>query len=109
MLLNSITLKFPLVHGHITENIININDIDVNKKNALEFLENDYRLDTSNVYVLGRNSTDLELMEKYNGYVLKDSDEDLKKLSKGVVNNLKELIDIINQEDERDIIDTIYE
>ncbi len=107
--LNSIVHKYPLVHGHISDNMIIINDIDVNKENALNFLENDYRLDTSNVYVLGHNMIDLNLMEKYNGYVLKDSSEDLKKVSKGEVNNLNELIEMINKDDERDEIDTIYE
>ena len=111
ILLNNITLKYPNVHGHISDNMINIIDIEASKKNAIDFLEQDYRLNTSNVYVLGRDNSDLELMEKYNGYVLKDSSLDLKKYSKGEVKDLKELVDLVNKEDEtKDLeeLETIY-
>lgn len=108
LLLDSIKLKYPNVNGHISDNIINIIDRDASKKNALEFLENDYRLDTSSVYVLGRDNTDLELMEKYNGYILKNSSLDLRKYAKGEVSSLKELVDIINKEDENNELETIY-
>ena len=109
MLLNSIVLKYPDVHGYVNDNWLNITDVTVSKLAAIEFLNHNYRLDTSDVYVLGKDITDLDLMEKFNGYNLKDCSEDIKKYSKGEVENLKELIDLLIKEEERKDFDTIYE
>ena len=59
MILNSIVLKYPDVHGYVNDNWLNITDIEVNKYNALEYLRENYRLDTHEVYVLGKDITDL--------------------------------------------------
>lgn len=108
MLLNTICLKYPSIHGHISDNWLNIVDIDVNKAMALNYIKENYRLDKADVYVLGKNIEDLELMEYFNGYTMEGCCEDLKKYSKGEVNNLTELIDILLKEEEDEEFDTIY-
>lgn len=107
--LNSITLKYPSVHGHVSNNWLNIFSKDVNKGTALSFLNENYRLNIDNVYVFGKDVDDLELMEKYNGYLLTNSCDDLKKYSKGEVNSLKELVDYLIEEQEKEELSAIYE
>lgn len=109
ILLNSIVLKYPSVHGHINENWLNINDIDVNKYTAYEYLKNNFRLDKYEVYVYGNDITDLELLENYNGYTPKECSEDLKKYSKGEFESVKELIDSILDEEDKKELEAIYE
>jgi len=109
ILLNSIVLKYPSVHGHINENWLNINDIDVNKYTAYEYLKNNFRLDKYEVYVYGKDITDLELLENYNGYTPKECSEDLKKYSKGEFESVKELIDSILDEEDKKELEAIYE
>lgn len=108
VLLNSIVLKYPSIHGHVNDNWLNINDIDVTKEAAVKYLIDNYRLSDNEIYVVGKDITDLELMEKYNGYNLKECPEDLKKYSKGEIENLKQLIDMLIEEEKKKL-ETIYE
>lgn len=107
--LNSITLKYPNVHGHVSDNWLNIYSSNVNKAVALEFLNENYGLNIDKVYILGKDTDDLELMEKYNGYILPNCCEDIKKYSKGEVNNLKDLVDFLIEEQENEELSAIYE
>lgn len=109
VLLNSIVLKYPSIHGHINENWLNINDIDVTKYNAFLYLKNNFRLDKYEVYAYGKDLTDLELLENCIGYTSKDCPEDLKKYSKGDFDSVKDLIDMILEEEEKKELETIYE
>ncbi len=94
MTLNSIVLKYPDIHGHINDEWINIIDIDADKATALNYLENHYRLDRRETYVVGKDAWDLEMMEKYNGYAYGNCSDDIKKYAKGSINSLEELIAI---------------
>ena len=109
VLLNSIVLKYPSIHGHINENWLNINDIDVTKYNAFEYLKNNFRLDKYEVYVYGKDITDLELLEHYNGYTSKECSDDLKKYSKGEFDSVKDLIEMILNDEDKKELETIYE
>ncbi len=108
MLLNKICLKYPSIHGHISDNWLNIVDIGVNKAAAFDYIKENYRLNDAKAYVLGKHIDDLELMEHYNGYVMKDCCEDLKKYAKGEVTDLTDLINILQKEDDEEEFDTIY-
>ncbi len=108
ILLNTICLKYPSVHGHISDNWLNIVDIEVNKARALNYIKENYHFDKADVYVLGKNIEDLELMERFNGYTMKDCCEDLRKYSKGEVSDLTEFINILLKEEENEEFDTIY-
>lgn len=108
MLLNTLCLKYPSIHGHISDNWLNIIDADVNKASALNYIKENYRLNEADVYVLGKHIDDLELLEQFNGYIMKNCCEDLKKYAKGEVSDLTELIDIILKKDEEEEFDTIY-
>lgn len=100
LLLNKIVLKYPSIHGHVNDNWLNIIDVEVNKKNALDYLIENYRLNKDDIYVLGTGINDLEMVENFKSYVLKDSKEDLKKFAIKEVNNISEIIDILLNEKE---------
>ena len=110
VLLNKIVLKYPSVHGHVNDNWLNIIDIDVNKKTAIEYLIDNYHLNKDDIYVLGQGVNDLEMVENFKSYVLNDSKEDLKKFAIKEVENISELVDILledNTEKNNDYIDEI--
>ncbi len=110
VLLNKIVLKYPSVHGHVNDNWLNIIDIEVNKKTAIEYLIDNYHLNKDDIYVLGQGVNDLEMVENFKSYVLKDSKEDLKKFAIKEVENISELVDILledNTEKNNDYIDEI--
>ena len=110
VLLNKIVLKYPSVHGHVNDNWLNIIDIDVNKKTAIEYLIDNYHLNKDDIYVLGQGVNDLEMVENFKSYVLNNSKEDLKKFAIKEVENISELVDILledNTEKNNDYIDEI--
>ncbi len=98
--LNEVTLKFPMIHGQINENFINITDIDASKDKAINYLQDHYHFNKSEIYVIGKDNSDLNLLEQYNGYVLNNCSEDLIKYSKGEIKGIKDLIDILLYEEE---------
>lgn len=106
ILLNSISLKYPNIHGYVNDNLLNIIDIDVNKCSALNYILDNYRLNKSDIIILGKDVTDLELMENYEGYNFKNCCEDIKKYSNGEVNDIKEFIENLLKEEET--LDAIY-
>lgn len=109
VLLNSIVLKYPSIHGYVNDNWLNINDKDVTREAAVKYLVDNFRLNENDIYIVGKSITDLTLMEKYTGYNLKNCPEDLKKYSKGEIEDLKQLIDMLVEEEERKELEAIYE
>ena len=98
--LNSIVRKFPSVHGYINDSWINIMDESVTKGSAMEFLVNTYHLNESDVFVLGSDLNDLELMEKYNGFITPNAVEDIKKYCDDEPLSLIELLNNLMEMDE---------
>lgn len=110
--LNNIILKYPNINGFINDNWLNIIDVDVSKYNAIEYLVNTYNYNRENIYVLGKDINDLDMVKKYKGYTTYDCSEDLESYSIGKVSNIKELINLVLDEIEKselnDEIDTIF-
>ncbi len=104
MTLSNLVLKYPSIHGQVSRQWINIVDVEVSKKNALEYLEQHYNLKKEDIYIIGKNISDLELMEQYNGYILENSSEDLSKYSHGKINNMNELINLLLKEEDDETI-----
>jgi hydroxymethylpyrimidine pyrophosphatase-like HAD family hydrolase len=104
--LNSIVMKFPSVHGYINDSWINIMDESVTKGSAMKFLIDTYHLNKDDIYVLGSDLNDLDLMENYHGYLTTDAIEDLKQYSDKEPTSLKELLENLmkTDEDEEDAI-----
>jgi Predicted hydrolases of the HAD superfamily len=91
--LDYISRKFPDVHGNVNDNLINIVDKKVSKSFALDYLVNTYNYNKEDVTAIGTTLNDYSLLEKYNGYTLVDSINDLKSISLGTAKDLIEVLD----------------
>ena len=98
--LSSIVLKYPSVHGYINDSWINIMDQSVTKGSAMKYLVDTYHLNTDDIFVLGNDLNDLELMEEYNGFIGHDAVEDIKKYTDEEPTTLQELIENLMEMDE---------
>ncbi len=93
--LDNVVKKYPSVQGYVNDEFLKIIDSDVNKAVAIHYLEDTYRLKKEDIYVLGKNIDDVEMVQTYNGYVLSDSCDDLKKYAKDEVENVVSLVNIL--------------
>ena len=98
--LNSIVRKYPSVHGYINDSWINIMDKAVTKGSAMKYLVDTYHLKKDDIFVLGQDLNDLELMEEYNGFLAPDAVEDIKKYSEEEPTTLEELLENLMEMDE---------
>jgi len=94
--LGTIVRRFPEVHGYISRNWINIIDRSLNKSTAINFLIESYRFNKNDIITVGDGLNDYDMIKDYNGYTLTKGHEDLKTISRGVVANLSELVDILD-------------
>ena len=98
--LSSIVRKYPSVHGYINDSWINIMDQTVTKGSAMKYLVDTYHLSKDDIFVLGQDLNDLELMEAYNGFLGPNAIEDIKKYSDEEPTTLEELIENLMEMDE---------
>lgn len=98
--LDTILRKFPDINGYISTNWLNLMDKNVSKKVAIDYLVDTYRYSTYEIYTLGDNINDFQMIEAYQGYTFEDSSEDLKSVAKGTIHSIKELIEMIEKEEE---------
>lgn len=98
--LDNILRKFPNVNGYMSTNWINLFDKDVSKKVAIDYLVDNYRYPTDELYTIGDGMNDYQMIEAYQGYTFEDSSEDLKGIAKGTVKSIKELIELIDYKEE---------
>ncbi len=110
--LNNIILKYPNINGYLNDNWINIIDKDVSKYNAVEYLIETYNYNKDDIYVLGKDLNDLDMVKNYKGYTTYNCCEDLESYSIGKVSDIKELLMIVLNEIEEnefnDEMDTIF-
>lgn len=89
-ILDQIMSKYPLVHGYLSENWINITNHLVNKANGIKFICEQEGYD--NVYVTGDGINDLSMFENYPGIALSNSNILLKTKAITTVRDFKEVI-----------------
>lgn len=94
-LLGEILDDFPMVHGYIGEQWLRIYDKDVNKGNAIAYLENQLHVLHDDIYTVGGSLNDLSMLSRYRGYAMEGASNDVKKVCIGVVSSVHELIDQI--------------
>ena len=91
--LNHIISNYPDVNGYITKNLY-ITEKTVNKATAIEFLAVKNNWPKQNIYTVGDDINDLEMIQEYNSFVignkLKKIDSNLK-----IVSSFKETIKTI--------------
>lgn len=82
------------VYAYVSSKHINIIDSYVNKCSALEFLTDNYYI-SSNIIVLGDDINDYEMLEKYDGLVMKKHHKVLDPLKKDTINSVAEYLNSI--------------
>ena len=76
----------------INKNTIEIISNKISKAKAIDILINKIDIESSDVYTIGDGYSDIKMCEKYNGYCMKDSVDELKKVSNNEYNSVSDLI-----------------
>lgn len=63
------------------------------KSNAIEYVVDIENIDKKDVYVIGDSSNDLKMISKYNGYGMTKSDEEILKVTNKLYDNVSDLIE----------------
>jgi HAD-superfamily hydrolase, subfamily IIB len=95
--LNKILEENSNITGNITESWISIVNKTATKGSAIEFICEKYKFNKDDVYVIGDNYNDISMFEKYKGYAIKESPEELINKSIGVVETFHEVLEKINE------------
>ncbi len=82
------------VYAYVSSKHINIIDSYVNKCNALEFLTDNYYI-SSDITVIGDDINDYEMLERYNGLVMKKHHKILDSLNKETIESVSEYLNSI--------------
>ena len=90
-------LKNLDVYAYLSVHYLNITSSKTNKEKALEYLIKVENYDPNNIYVIGDEINDYEMLQKYNGGVIKNHNKKLDELNLKEYNNLKEYIDDIEK------------
>lgn len=101
--LDTILRKYPDINGYMSTNWINLFDKSVSKKKAIDYLAETYHYDKAQIYTIGDGFNDLEMIEAYHGYTLENCSEDLIHVSSGTVKNIKELIEMIDMDEDEEM------
>lgn len=91
LLLNQILNKYNIT-GYISTHGINFVAPNIDKSVAVEYIQKNMQIKNSDIYTVGDNNNDLEMIKKYNGYVVGN------KLNVGIkVNSFKEFMKKITE------------
>lgn len=58
------------VSGYLSNHGINIINKNISKVNGVEYIKNILNIDDNDIYTVGDNINDLEMINKYNGYII---------------------------------------
>ena len=88
--------KIVDVYAYVSSKHINIIDNYVNKCNALKYLTENYYI-SNDITVLGDDINDYEMLERYNGLIMKNHHKILDQLNKKTINSVSEYLNNINE------------
>ena len=83
------------VYAYLSKSFLNITDSSTSKAIALEYLMAYEDLDENDLYVIGDDVNDVEMIKRYNGHIMKDHSEELNDMSKKEFDTFKEFVDYI--------------
>jgi hypothetical protein len=95
--LSKIVKEYHQIHGYLSDNWINITDISVDKASGIEYLKNYLNINDDNIYTIGDNVNDIQMINNYHGYMIKSNQNF--SCGEGLVKSFKDLIKIINEND----------
>lgn len=79
----------------VSKDIIEIISKEIDKSKAIKLLADYYNLDNKFIYTIGDGYSDVEMIKNFNGYAMKESVEELKKMAKKEYESVSELINEI--------------
>ncbi len=79
----------------VSKDMIEIISKEINKAKAIQLFANYYDLDNKFIYTIGDGYSDIEMIKNFNGYAMKDSVEELKKVAKKECESVAKLIEKI--------------
>lgn len=85
--------KFEDIVAYPNKTCVDIVCKGINKSSGIKFINDIHGFDQ--IYTIGDSSNDIDMIQKYNGYAVKNSSEDLLKVSKNVVESITDLIENI--------------
>jgi HAD hydrolase, family IIB len=85
--------KHVEIYGYISNNYINIISHKINKYLSLKKFIKIEEIKEKDLYVIGDNINDLEMLENFNGVIMKKHSKDLNKINKKEVDSLNVFID----------------
>ena len=91
-ILRDITIHVE-IYGYISNNYINIISHKINKYLSLKKFIKIEEIKEKDLYVIGDNINDLEMLENFNGVIMKKHSKDLNKINKKEVDSLNVFID----------------
>lgn len=87
---------FEFVNSYyVTINSLEIISNKTNKSKAIDLLINKLKLSKENVYTIGDGYSDIEMVKNFNGYAMKKSVDELKKVAKKEYDSVSELVNEI--------------
>lgn len=91
--------KYNNIYGYLSRNWINIVNKKASKGKAIQYIIDNLNINENKVYTVGDSTNDISMNKMYKGYFMKNiSKPELTKISKGAVNSVSELINIIEDD-----------
>ena len=83
------------INSYLVSNLKSIEIIsnEIDKSLAIEKVAKDLNINENNIFTVGDGYSDIEMVKKFNGYCMKESVEDLKKIAKKEVNSVSEIVE----------------
>lgn len=88
--------KYPSIQGYISHRWLNILNKKSSKGNAIKMLMNINNWSYDDVITIGDNYNDISMLENFNSFIIK-GDKNIEDKAKYVVNNFKEMLEIIDE------------
>ena len=87
---------FEFVNSYyVTQNSLEIISNQINKSKAIDLLLNRLKISKEDVYTIGDGYSDIEMIKDFNGYAMKESVAELKKVAKKEYTSVSELVNEI--------------
>lgn len=84
----------------VKKNMIEIISSDTNKSKSIKLLVNYLNLNYSDIYTIGDGYSDISMVKDYNGYAMKNSVDELKKIANKEYDSVADLIMEVIEKDE---------
>lgn len=96
--LQKILNQTSLVHGYLSHNWINILPANCNKKIAIDFLAKMKKWKQNDIYTIGDDVNDFEMVKGYLGYAMDGAYPELKEIARGIYPNISKFLNDIEEE-----------